>query len=52
MLALEAGDIVGYVMKTVVIAFGIMMAMLIIRSMKKNRLDTKSDKPGGPEQKP
>ncbi|CAG0933318.1 hypothetical protein PLCT1_02330 [Planctomycetaceae bacterium] len=52
MLALEAGDIGGYVMKALVIAFGIMMVLLIIRSMKKNRLNAKSDKPGGPEQKP
>jgi hypothetical protein len=50
MLGLEAGDVVGFVMKTVAIAFGIFMALLIIQRMKKNKLDTNNDNPGGPEQ--
>jgi hypothetical protein len=52
MLGDEAGVIVGYVMKTLVIAFGITMALLILRSMNKNKLGKKnSDEPGGPEKK-
>ena len=56
MLALEAGDILGHVLKAVVIGFGVVMVLFIIRSMKRNKSDVKSNvqskEASGPERKP
>jgi hypothetical protein len=52
MLGMEAGDILGHVLKAVAIAFGITMALMIIRSMRGVKQEQKQDKASGQKDKP
>ena len=52
MLAMEAGDILGHILKAAVIGFGVVMVLFIIRSMKKNKMDSQGKGSGGPDHKP
>ncbi|CAG0987807.1 MAG: hypothetical protein KBG84_11155 [Planctomycetes bacterium] len=52
MLAMEAADILGHILKAAAIGFGVVMVLFIIRSIKKSKMDSQGKGSSGPEHKP